>query len=211
MIGPVLPTKSYFNQWLEVPLIKDQQFLQMNTYHQRIARLSIVFCLALVWAPIALRAQDATPEQRLKELGIELPTPAKPVANYVNAVTSGNLVFLAGKGPSTGDGTYITGKVGRDLTVEEGYAAARLTAMVQLAALKDHIGNLDRVKRVVKVFGMVNATDSFTMHPEVINGFSDLIVEVFGEAGKHARAAVGMGSLPRNIAVEIEMIVELKD
>lgn len=150
-------------------------------------------------------------EQRLQELGIELPQVSAPVANYVNAVTTqGNLVFLAGKGPKKADGTYITGQVGVDLTIEEGYAAARLTGLQLLAALKAEIGELDRVRRVVKVMGMVNAPPGFGDQPEVINGFSDLIVEVFGEKGKHARAAVGMASLPRNIAVEIEMIVEIE-
>lgn len=159
------------------------------------------------------QAQPATTneiEQRLDELGIELPEASTPVANYVNAVTTGNLVFLAGKGPKQADGTYITGKVGADLTEEEGYAAARLVAVNQLAALKAEIGSLDRVKRIVKVLGMVNCTPDYANQPEVINGFSDLMVEVFGEKGKHARAAVGMGSLPRNIAVEIEMIVEIE-
>jgi enamine deaminase RidA (YjgF/YER057c/UK114 family) len=150
-------------------------------------------------------------DARLAELGIELPAASTPVANYVNAVTTGNLVFLAGKGPKQTDGTYITGKVGADLTVEEGYAAARLVAINQLAALKAEIGDLGRVTRIVKVLGMVNATPDFAEQPEVINGFSDLMVEVFGERGKHARAAVGMGSLPRNIAVEIEMIVEIRE
>ena len=149
--------------------------------------------------------------ERLKELGIELPEVSPPVANYVNAVTTSNgLVFLAGKGPRKKDGTYITGKVGADLTQEEGYDAARLTAITQLAALHDAIGDLNKVKRVVKVLGMVNCIPEFGNQPEVVNGFSDLIVEVFGEKGKHARAAVGMGSLPRNIAVEVEMIVELE-
>jgi enamine deaminase RidA (YjgF/YER057c/UK114 family) len=151
-----------------------------------------------------------TIEAKLTELGITLPEVSPPIANYVNAVTTGKLVFLAGKGPKKADGTYITGKVGRDLSIEEGYAAARIAGITQLAALKAEIGNLDRVNRIVKVLGMVNATEDFANQPEVINGFSDLMVEVFGEKGKHARAAVGMGSLPRNIAVEIEMIVELK-
>ncbi|MDX1477662.1 MAG: RidA family protein [Saprospiraceae bacterium] len=156
-------------------------------------------------------ASAQSPEQRLKTLGITLPEAGQPVANYVNAVTTGNLVFLAGKGPRKTDGTYITGKVGRDLSIEEGYAAARLTGINQLAALKAHLGDLSRVKRIVKVLGMVNAVDGFGNQPEVINGFSDLMVEVFGEKGKHARAAVGMSSLPRNIAVEIEMIVEIEE
>ncbi len=154
--------------------------------------------------------QTTISEDKLKALGIELPAASSPVANYVNAVRTGNLVFLAGKGPKQPDGNYITGKVGSDLTVEQGYEAARLVGINQLAVLKTELGNLDRVKRIVKVLGMVNATEDFTNHPEVINGFSDLMVEVFGEKGKHARAAVGMGSLPRNIAVEIEMIVEVE-
>ena len=149
--------------------------------------------------------------ENLKKLGITLATPSAPIANYVNAVTtSDNLVFLAGKGPKKEDGTYITGKVGKDLSVKEGYAAARRAGIIQLGALKAAIGDLNRVKRIVKVLGMVNTTADFTDHPEVINGFSDLMVEVFGDRGKHARAAVGMHSLPRNIAVEIEMIVEIE-
>lgn len=147
---------------------------------------------------------------KLDAMGITLPEVSPPVANYVNAVQTGKLVFLAGKGPSKPEGGYITGKVGQDLTEEEGYAAARLTGIVQLAALKAEIGDLNRVKRIVKVLGMVNAAPDFANHPEVINGFSDLMVEVFGDRGRHARAAVGMGSLPRNIAVEIEMIVEVE-
>ena len=153
---------------------------------------------------------DYNPEAKLAELGIELPAAATPVADYVNAVRSGNLLFLAGKGPNKPEGGYITGKVGQDLTVEEGYEAARLTAIAQLAVLKAELGNLNKVKRIVKVTGMVNCTPDFTNQPEVINGFSDMMVEVFGEKGKHARAAVGMGSLPRNIAVEIEAVVEVE-
>ncbi len=148
-------------------------------------------------------------EERLSELNIELTEPSKPVANYVNAVTTGNLVFMAGKGPTDANGNLITGKVGVDLTIEEGYQAARRTAIAQLSALKAEIGDLNKVKRFVKVLGMVNCDSSFTQQPEVINGFSDLMVEIFGERGKHARAAVGMNSLPRNIACEIEMIVEI--
>lgn len=149
-------------------------------------------------------------EAKLKKMGIVLPTPTPPAANYVNAVRSNKLIFMAGKGPSKPEGGYITGKVGRDLTEKEGYAAARLVGIAQLAALKAEIGDLNRVKRIVKVLGMVNATSDFTNHPEVVNGFSDFMVEVFGERGKHARAAVGMHSLPRNIAVEVEMIVEIE-
>jgi len=149
-------------------------------------------------------------EGKIKELGIVLTEPSKPVANYVNAVTSGNLVFLAGKGPNKPEGGYVTGKIPSQLSVEEGYQAARLTGIAQLSALKGHLGDLNKVKRIVKVVGMVNADADFTEHPEVINGFSDLMVEVFGERGKHARAAVGMTSLPRDIACEIEMIVEVE-
>ncbi len=153
---------------------------------------------------------DYDVEQRLAELNIELPTPGAPIANYVNVVRTGNLLFLAGKGPQTEAGEYISGKVGRELTVEEGYAAARRVGITQLGVLRSELGDLNRVVRIVKVLGMVNAADDFTDHPEVVNGFSDLMVEVFGERGKHARAAVGMGSLPRGIACEIELVVEVR-
>ena len=151
------------------------------------------------------------PELRLKELGITLPIPPTPVNNFVNGVRTGNLIFLAGKGPKRTDGSWITGKLGADITIEKGYEAARLTAINQLAVLKTMLGDLNRVTRVVKVMGMVNSDPSFNDQPKVINGFSDLIVEVFGERGRHARAAVGMVSLPYGIAVEIEMIVEVKN
>jgi enamine deaminase RidA (YjgF/YER057c/UK114 family) len=158
--------------------------------------------------PFIGHAQNA--DAKLKGLNIELPTISKPLANYVHVVRSGNLLFLAGKGPSKPDGTYITGKVGKELSIEEGNKAARLTAINQLAVLKAELGNLDKVKRIVKVLGMVNCEADFKDHPKVINGFSDLFVEVFGEKGKHARSAVGMSSLPNNMAVEIELIVEIK-
>ncbi len=148
-------------------------------------------------------------DAKLDSLGISLPSVAKPVANYVNIRQAGKTLYLAGKGPKTKDGTYIKGKVGQDLTVEEGYAAARLVGEAQLAVLKDYLGDLNKVKQILKVTGMVNATPDFGNQPEVVNGFSDMMVEVFGEKGKHARAAIGMGSLPRNIAVEIDMMVEV--
>lgn len=151
------------------------------------------------------------PESRLSELGIVLKIPPAPVANYVNAVRTGNLIFLAGKGPRKADGVNITGKLGADLSIEQGYEAARIAAINQLSVLKAELGNLNKVKRIVKVKGMVNATADFTAHSKVINGYSDLMVAVFGEKGKHARAAVGMGSLPNNIAVEIEMIVAVQE
>lgn len=147
-------------------------------------------------------------DQKLKDLNIVLTEPSPPVANYVNITQSGKLLFLAGKGPNKPGGGYITGKVGQDLTVEEGYQAARLAGIAQLSVIKHHVGDLNKIKRILKVTGMVNAVPDFTNQPEVINGFSDLMVEVFGDKGKHARAAVGMGSLPRNIAVEVELIVE---
>jgi enamine deaminase RidA (YjgF/YER057c/UK114 family) len=154
-------------------------------------------------------AQDA--EARLLAKGIILSTPGKPVANYVNAVRVGNLIFLAGKGPTKPDGINITGKVGSDLTIAEGYEAARLTAINHLAVLKAELGNLNKVKRIVKVLGMVNCKEDFTDQPKVINGYSDLMVEIFGEKGKHARSAVGMNALPMGIAVEVEVIVEVED
>lgn len=155
-----------------------------------------------------LTAQD--PEAKLKEKGIVLPQPQQPVANYVNAVRVGNLLFLAGKGPTKADGTHITGKVGKDLSIEQGYEAARLTAINHIAVLKAELGDLKKVKRIVKVLGMVNCTEDFKDQPKVINGYSDLMVEVFGEKGKHARSAVGMNALPLNIAVEVEVIVEVE-
>lgn len=150
-------------------------------------------------------------DQKLAELGIELPKTSKPIANYVDAVQVGNIVYLSGKGPRKANGKFITGKVGQDITISEAQFAARLTGISLLAALKEEIGNLDKVKRIVKVLGMVNCASDFTDQPKVINGFSDLMVEVFGEKGKHARSAVGMNSLPFNIAVEIEMIVEIEE
>ncbi len=149
------------------------------------------------------------PEAKLRALNITLPSPPQPVANYVNGVRAGNLIFLAGKGPKRADGTEITGKLGQDVSIEEGYEGARLTAINQLAVLKTMLGDLRKVKRIVKVLGMVNSDPSFIEQPKVINGFSDLMVEVFGDRGRHARAAVGMATLPRGQAVEIELVVEV--
>ena len=155
--------------------------------------------------------QAQTPEERLKEKGIILPAPGAPVANYVNVVRVGNLLYLAGKGPTKPDGTNITGKVGKDLTIEQGYDAAKLVAINHLAVLKAELGDLGKVKRIVKVLGMVNCTEDFKDQPKVINGYSDLMVAVFGDKGKHARSAVGMYALPMNIAVEVEVIVEVEN
>jgi enamine deaminase RidA (YjgF/YER057c/UK114 family) len=148
-------------------------------------------------------------EARLKALGLELPTPPRPMANYVTAVRSGSLLFLSGHGPLREGRALYQGTVGRDLTIEQGREAARLTGLNVLASVRDALGSLDRVRRVVKVLGMVRCPDDFVDHPQVINGFSDLMVEVFGDAGRHARSAVGIGSLPLGIAVEIEMILEI--
>jgi len=149
-------------------------------------------------------------EENLKKLGIDLGKVSSPVANYVNAVRTGNLLFLAGKGPRPdASGKRPAGKVGREYTAEQAYQHARTVGLDLLAVMRQELGSLDKVKRVVKVLGMVNAVPEFTDHPKVINGCSDLFVEVLGEAGKHARSAVGMGSLPMGIPVEIECIVEV--
>ena len=148
-------------------------------------------------------------EAKLASLGITLPTPPKPVANYVPWVRTGSLVFLSGQGPRRPDGSVHTGKVGAAVSIEEAYAHARLTGLQLLALMKDAAGGLDNVARVVKVLGMVNGAPDFNDHPKVINGCSDLFVEVFGDRGRHARSAVGMGSLPNGITVEIEAIIEV--
>ena len=151
-------------------------------------------------------------ESRLDQLGITLPAEPVPIANYVPGVRTGNLVYLSGLGPaSRPDGTTPSGKVGRDLTTEEGYEAARLTGINILARMKGELGDLDRVRRVVKLLGMVNSAPDFNQQPAVVNGCSDLLVEVFGERGRHARSAVGMASLPNDIPVEIEVIIEVED
>ena len=151
-------------------------------------------------------AQSIDFDKKLKELNIELTAPSKPVANYVKAVRTGNLLFLAGHGPVSG----FTGKVGKDLTLEQGYQAAKSTGVSMLSTLKAELGDLNKVKRIVKVLGMVNCTETFVDQPKVINGYSDLMVAVFGEKGKHARSAIGVYSLPFNFSVEVEMIVEVE-
>jgi enamine deaminase RidA (YjgF/YER057c/UK114 family) len=149
-------------------------------------------------------------EQRVKELGLDVPPPPKAAGTYVPAVQVGNLLFVSGCGPQRADGGYVLGKVGADLDVEQGYAAARIAGLAMLARLRLVLGSLDRVARVVKVLGMVNATPDLSEQPKVINGFSDLMVEVFGENGRGARAAVGMAALAGGMAVEIEMVAEVK-
>ncbi len=151
-------------------------------------------------------------EAQLKEKNITLPRPPVPLANYIGAVRVGTLLFVSGHGPLGADGKpSVLGKLGRDLSVEQGYKAARVVGLNVLATVRANLGSLDKVKRVVKVLGMVNSDEGFKDQPKVINGFSDVIVEVFGEAiGKHARSAVGMAALPNGIPVEIEMILEVE-
>ena len=148
-------------------------------------------------------------EQKLKELRLILPQPPKPVANYVPTIKTDNLLFVSGHGPYDDGKTKISGKIGRELTVEEGYQIARNVTLNCLASIKSAIGDLDKVKRVVKLLGMVNCTDDFKEQPKVIDGCSDLLVAIFGDIGTHARSAVGMQSLPNQIPVEIEMILEI--
>ncbi len=148
-------------------------------------------------------------EDKAKELGLDLGGTTPPVANYVSTVRTGNLIFVSGQLPTRPDGSRPTGKLGAEISVEEGYEAARLATVGLLARVRAETGSLDRVRRVVKVTGYVNATPDFTQHPQVINGASDLLAEVFGDAGRHARAAVGVGSLPLGAPVEVELIVEV--
>ena len=150
------------------------------------------------------------PEERIKTLELKLIPPVAPIGNYVKFVQVDNLVFLSGHGPDKPGGGQITGKLGKELSIEEGQAAARLTGVSLLSTLRGYVGDLNKVKRIVKVLGLVNSDSDFVQQPKVLNGFSDLMVDVFGNRGKHARSAVGVNALPNNIAVEIEMIVELK-
>ena len=167
--------------------------------------LAFAFCLLFSGAFSQTTQQI---ENKLKALGITLPEMSAPVANYAKYVRTGNLIFLSGHGPCGGE--FKNGKVGKDLTVEEGYAAARTTGICLLATLKHAVGgDWSRVKQIVKVNGMVHSAPDFTAQPQVMNGCSDLLVAVFGEKGKHARAAVGMVALPNNIPVEIDMVVEV--
>ncbi len=151
-----------------------------------------------------------TPQQKLDSMGMKLPPVSTPVANYVKFVRTGNLVFTSGHGPTKTDGQLITGTLGQDLTIEQGYEAAKITGLQLLATLQQAIGDLGKVKRIVKVLGMVHCTADFKDQPKVMNGFSDLMVAVFGDKGRHARSAVGMNALPNGMAVEIEMVVEVE-
>ena len=149
-------------------------------------------------------------DTRLAELGLTLPSAPKPMATYVTAVQLGNLLYVSGTGPLRADGSYVTGRLGAELDVAAGQEAAKLCALAMLATVRAHTGSLDRVARVVKVLGFVNATPEFGEHPRVVNGFSDLLVQIFGDAGLGARSAVGAPSLPSGIAVEIEAIFQLR-
>jgi enamine deaminase RidA (YjgF/YER057c/UK114 family) len=175
-------------------------------------RKNLFLAAALIAAAVSgsVLAQDAVgPEARLKQLNITLPAPTAPIANFVGTVQVGNLLFVSGA--TAGPDWQLKGKVGKDLTVEQGYQAARQVGLNQLTNIKTALGSLNRVKRIVKVLGMVNSADGFGDQPKVVNGFSDLMVEVFGEAvGKHARSAVGMAGLPGNQPVEVELIVEVE-
>jgi enamine deaminase RidA (YjgF/YER057c/UK114 family) len=150
-------------------------------------------------------------EARVAELKLILPAPQKPAGTYAPVVRTGNLIYVSGHGPQLPDGQYIKGIVGSELTEEEGKEAARQTGLCILSTMRHFLGSLDKVTKLVKVLGMVNAAPSFERHPAVINGFSDLFVDVFGEHGRGARSAVGMGTLPNRIAVEIEAIFEVQD
>jgi enamine deaminase RidA (YjgF/YER057c/UK114 family) len=176
------------------------------------AILPLVLTAGMLWPSASAQAlqtaQADDPDARLRAQGLTLPDAAAPVANYVRAVRSGNLVFLAGHGEC---GPALRGKVGAGVSVEEAYASARRVGLCLLSSLKAEIGDLKKVKRIVKVLGMVNSAADFTDQPKVVNGCSDLLVSIFGDRGRHARSAVGMASLPQGIAVEIEMIVELAE
>jgi enamine deaminase RidA (YjgF/YER057c/UK114 family) len=167
--------------------------------------------LIIIGSLIGLFVSAQTPEALLKKEGIELPKLSAPVANYVNVVRVGNLLFLSGKGPLKTDGTYITGKLGKELSIEQGYEAAKLVAINQLAVLKNELGELSKIKRIVKVLGLVNSEATFYDQPKVMNGFSDFIVLILGQKGKHARSAIGTNTLPFNMAVEVEMVVEVEN
>jgi enamine deaminase RidA (YjgF/YER057c/UK114 family) len=183
----------------------------MNSVDRRTALIAGLASASLISSTSTFAQQGDTdsPEARLRQLGIELPKVAAPVANYVPSARLGNLVFLAGTGPRNLDGTRPQGKVGRDVTLEEANLHARNVGVQLLAAMREAAGSLDKVVRIGRVFGMVNATPEFTDHPKVINGCSDLFVQVFGDRGRHARCAVGMVSLPFNMTVEIEAVIEV--
>lgn len=170
----------------------------------------IITSSLLAFSCLTFSCLAQTPENRLAELDITLALSNAPVANYVSAVRSGNIIYLAGHLPKREDGSIVLGKLGKDLNTQDGYEAARLTAIALISTLKTELGDLGQVKRIIKVSGMVNATQDYTEHSKVINGCSDLLVDVFGEQGRHARVACGYSSLPLGAAVEIDLIVEVE-
>ena len=177
----------------------------------RVFRFTIGALLLLApWTRSLAATAGDTPEAKLAALGLTLPAASTPVANYVPAVRSGSLIFLAGHIPRGADGKVLAGKVGRDATEKDANAAARVTTLALLATLKKEIGELSKVKRIVRVGGFVNGVDDFKAQPQVMNGCSDLLVSLFGDRGKHARAAIGVASLPLGAVVEIEMVVEVE-
>jgi len=169
-----------------------------------------IILTAILFSITATSQTKIDPEKKLKEMGITLKKPPTPIANYIPAVRVGKLVFLSGQGPIKDDGELIKGKVGAEISLEQAQEAAKLTGIRLLEALKGQIGDLNKVKRIVKVLGMVNCSEDFKDQPKVINGYSDLMVEIFGDKGKHARSAVGMSSLPFGMAVEVEVIIEIE-
>ena len=174
-------------------------------------KISFVALATLIIATVARGVVAASPEARLAELGLSLPAPTTAIANYVPAVRTGNLVFLAGQIARGPDGKFLVGKVGREVTEADATAAARTCALQLLAALKVEVGDLRKVKRIVRVGGFVNCTDTITNQPKVIHGCSDLLVAVFGDQGRHARAAVGVNALPAGAPVEIDLVAEVTD
>jgi 6-phosphogluconolactonase (cycloisomerase 2 family)/enamine deaminase RidA (YjgF/YER057c/UK114 family) len=194
---------------------QDEDRIQVFSFDAQTGMLTDTKKDILVTSPVCIqfrkKVTEVDPEERIKALGINLIKPSAPIANYVKYVQTENLIFLSGHGPDKPGGGVVTGKLGADLVVEDGQAAARLTGISLLSTLKMAIGDLNRVKRIVKVLGLVNSASDFTQQPAVMNGFSNLMVDVFGDRGRHARSAVGVNALPNNFAVEIEMIVELKD
>jgi enamine deaminase RidA (YjgF/YER057c/UK114 family) len=180
-------------------------------YLKNVVMYSTVLFVALFPMTSGLTyGQDGMIESKLKAMAITLPEAGKPIGSYVTSVRTGNLLYTSGHIPYNDGKTKLTGKLGRDLTVEEGNKVARNVALNCLATVKASIGDLDKVKRIVKVLGLVNATEDFKDQPKVMNGASDLLVEIFGEKGKHARSAVGVASLPNGVPVEIEMILEVE-
>lgn len=179
-------------------------------YTREPARMKKIITL-IITTFLGFAALAQTPEELLKSKDIVLPSLPAALGNYTSLVRSGNLIYLSGRGPLQSDGKYMVGKLGKDLSVQQGYTAARLCAIAQIAVLKAELGNLSRVKKIVKVTGFVNGTDVFTDQAKVINGYSDLMVEIFGPFGIHSRSAIGVASLPSGWPVEVEMIVEIEE